>query len=198
MSKIEFIPLSLVDDYDKNSNTHPQVQIENIKALMLYVGWTVPALVRKTGDRYGLIAGHGRREAANELQGKPLKMADGTPIPAGCIPVLFADGWSDEQIRAYVIADNQVPRQSIFDESILAEELQALQDGGLDLGMIGFGEGELERLLGDVDEDEKKIADSINFKSILEVAIECSSEAEQEEIFNEFESRGYKCRILSM
>jgi DNA modification methylase len=40
-----------------------------------------------------------------------------------------------------------VPRQSIFDESILAEELQALQDGGLDLGMIGFGEGELERLL---------------------------------------------------
>lgn len=198
MPNIEFIPLSLVDDYDKNSNTHPRAQIENIKALMLYVGWTVPALVRKTGERYGIIAGHGRREAAVELQGKPLKMADGTPIPAGCIPVLFADGWSDEQIRAYVIADNQVPRQSIFDESILAEELQALQDGGLDLGMIGFGAGELERLLGGVDEDEKKIADSINFKSMLEVAIECSSEAEQEEIFNEFESRGYKCRILSM
>ena len=138
MPNIEFIPLDLVDDYDKNSNTHPQAQIENIKALMLYVGWTVPALVRKTGERYGLIAGHGRREAANELQGKPLKMADGTPIPAGCIPVLFADGWTEEQIRAYVIADNQVPRQSIFDESILAEELQALQDGGLDLGMIGF------------------------------------------------------------
>ena len=59
MSKIEFIPLSLVDNYDKNSNTHPQAQIENIKALMLYVGWTVPALVRKTGERYGLIAGHG-------------------------------------------------------------------------------------------------------------------------------------------
>ena len=196
--KIEFIPLELTDDYERNSNTHPRNQIENIKALMLYVGWTVPALVRKTGERYGLIAGHGRRDAASELQGKPLKMADGTPIPAGCIPVLFADGWSDEQIRAYVIADNQVPRQSVFDESILAEELQALQDGGLDLGMIGFGEGELERLLGDVDEDEKKIADSINFKSMLEVAIECSSEAEQEEIFNEFESRGYKCRILSM
>lgn len=151
MPNVEFIPLSLVDDYDKNSNTHPQAQIENIKALMLYVGWTVPALVRKTGERYGLIAGHGRREAANELQGKPLKMADGTPIPAGCIPVLFADGWSDEQIRAYVIADNQVPRQSVFDESILAEELQALQDGGLDLGMIGFGEGELERLLASME-----------------------------------------------
>ena len=151
MPNIEFIPLSLVDDYDKNSNTHPQAQIENIKALMLYVGWTVPALVRKTGERYGLIAGHGRREAANELQGKPLKMADGTPIPVGCIPVLFADGWSDEQIRAYVIADNQVPRQSIFDEFILSEELQALQDGGLDLGMIGFDDGELERLLASME-----------------------------------------------
>lgn len=151
MSKIEFIPLSLVDDYDKNSNTHPRAQIENIKALMLYVGWTVPALVRKTGERYGLIAGHGRRDAANELQDKPLKMADGTPIPAGCIPVLFADGWTDEQIRAYVIADNQVPRQSIFDESILADELQALQDGGLDLGMIGFDDRELERLLASME-----------------------------------------------
>lgn len=160
MPNVEFIPLSLVDDYDKNSNTHPQAQIENIKALMLYVGWTFPALVRKTGERYGLIAGHGRREAANELQGKPLKMADGTPIPAGCIPVLFADGWSDEQIRTYVIADNQVPRQSIFDESILSEELRVLQDGGLDLGMIGFGEGELERLLGDVEEiDFPELAD---------------------------------------
>ena len=159
MPNIEFIPLQLVDDYDKNSNTHPQAQIENIKALMLYVGWTVPALVRKTGERYGLIAGHGRREAASELQGKPLKMADGTPIPAGCIPVLFADGWSEEQIRAYVIADNQVPRQSIFDESILAEELQALQDGGLDLGldlgMIGFDEGELERLLASMEPEQE-------------------------------------------
>lgn len=198
MSKIEFVPLQLVDDYDKNSNTHPQVQIENIKALMLYVGWTVPALVRKTGERYGLIAGHGRRDAASELQGKPLKMADGTPIPAGCIPVLFADGWSDEQIRAYVIADNQVPRQSIFDESILADELRELQEDGLDLGMIGFDDSELERLLGDAEESEKKINDSIDFKSMLEVAIECSTEAEQEAIFNEFEGRGYKCRILSM
>ena len=135
---------------------------------MLYVGWTVPALVRKTGERYGLIAGHGRREAANELQGKPLKMADGTPIPAGCIPVLFADGWSDEQIRAYVIADNQVPRQSIFDESILAEELQALQDGGIDLGMIGFGDGELERLLGDVGFDEYAPDSPDEFKSVDE------------------------------
>ena len=69
MPSVEFIPLSLVDDYAKNSNTHPQDQINNIKALMLYVGWTVPALVRKTGERYGLIAGHGRRDAANELQG---------------------------------------------------------------------------------------------------------------------------------
>ena len=80
----------------------------------------------------------------------------GTPIPAGCIPVLFADGWSEEQIRAYVIADNQVPRQSIFDESILAEELRALQDGGLDLGMIGFDDDEVDRLLPKKEELKEK------------------------------------------
>ena len=200
MPSIEFIPLSLVDDYDKNSNTHPQAQIENIKALMLYVGWTVPALVRKTGERYGLIAGHGRREAANELQGKPLKMADGTPIPAGCIPVLFTDGWSDEQIRAYVIADNQVPRQSIFDESILAEELQALQDGGLDLGMIGFGEGELERLLGDVacagDSAPSGATDGIDYQENYAVLVTCTDSREQEKVYEKLTEQGYDCKVL--
>ena len=168
MPNIEFIPLSLVDDYDKNSNKHPPEQINNIKALILYVGWTVPALVRRTGERYGLIAGHGRREAANELQDKPLKMADGTPIPSGCIPVLFADGWTDEQIRAYVIADNQVPRQSIFDEFILSEELRALQEGEFDLGMIGFDDGELERLLGGVSFDEFAPEPPNEFKKVDE------------------------------
>ena len=159
--KIEFIPLELTDDYERNSNTHPRNQIENIKALMLYVGITTLPLVRRVGERYGIIAGHGRREAVQEIyaEGWTLKMADGTPIPAGTIPAVFADGWSEEQVRSYVIADNQVARNSVFDESVLADELQALQDADFDMGLLGFGDGELERLLAESEHESEGLTD---------------------------------------
>ena len=106
---LEFVPLDLIDDYEANSNTHPPEQIHQLKSMILYVGITSPALVRRVGERYGLIAGHGRHEAVAQLyaEGKTLSMADGTPVPVGTYPVLFAAGLSTEQVRAYVRLDRE-------------------------------------------------------------------------------------------
>ena len=54
---------------------------------------------------------------------------------------------TEAQKRAYLLADNQLALNAGWDEELLRLELADLSELGFDLGLIGFGEGELERLL---------------------------------------------------
>jgi DNA modification methylase len=54
---------------------------------------------------------------------------------------------SEAQKRAYVLADNQLALNAGWDEALLRLELADLSELGFDIGLIGFAEGELERLL---------------------------------------------------
>ncbi len=158
---MEFVSLELIDNYENNSRTHPEEQLETIMRIMVGtedhpgIGWTIPALVEESEGRYQMIAGHGRKEIATRLyaQDQILRMSDGQEIPFGHIPVVFARGWTDEQKRAYIIADNQLPQMAGWDEDVLAAELATLNDAGFDLSLLGFGEDDLERWLFEDDPD---------------------------------------------
>jgi DNA modification methylase len=63
------------------------------------------------------------------------------------VPVIELAHMSDAQKRAYVLADNQLALSAGWDEALLRLELADLSELGLDLSLIGFGAGELERLL---------------------------------------------------
>src|SRR5436309_494072 len=94
-------------------------------------GWTNPVLV----DEHGvLIAGHGRIRAAAKLG-------------LTSIPVMVARGWSEEEKRAYRLADNQLAARASWDPDLLGHELQELGFGGPDLGLIGFEPDQLETIL---------------------------------------------------
>ena len=82
----------------------------------------------------GIIAGHGRVLAARKLGLER-------------VPVIELAHMSEAQKRAYVLADNQLALNAGWDEALLRLELADLSELGFDLGLIGFGEGELERLL---------------------------------------------------
>ncbi|SKA72309.1 DNA modification methylase [Thiothrix eikelboomii] len=152
---MDFVPIDLLDDYQKNARNHPEEQISAITRIMAGdektegLGWTMPALVELVGGRYQMIAGHGRKEVATRLyaQGKHLKMSDGQSIPFGSIPVVFAKGWTEDQKRAYILADNQLPQMAAWNEDLLAEELSALEQHGFDLSLLGFSDDDLSRLL---------------------------------------------------
>lgn len=75
--KIEFIPLELTDDYERNSNTHPRNQIENIKALMLYVGITTTRATDVVLDSFG---GGGTTLIASEQCGRISRLMELSPI----------------------------------------------------------------------------------------------------------------------
>ncbi len=133
--RIEFWPLERLSAYARNPRTHSDEQVARIAASIVEFGWTNPVLVAGDGT---VIAGHGRLEAARRLG-------------LDAVPVVVLDHLSEAQRRAYVIADNKLALNAGWDEALLAAELARLKDDGLDLGLLGFGEDELDRLLDGFD-----------------------------------------------
>jgi ParB-like chromosome segregation protein Spo0J len=127
---VETWPVDRLRPYERNSRRHSAEQIEQIAASIRQWGWTMPILAADDGM---VLAGHGRLAA-----GKLLGMTD--------VPVIVARGWSDQQKRAYVIADNRLTDASDWDDEILRLELDDLLAGGFELSLTGITEDELSKL----------------------------------------------------
>jgi len=128
--------------YARNSRTHSAEQVSQIAASIKEWGWTVPVLIEPEG---GLIAGHGRILAAQKLGIKD-------------VPCMVAEGWTDAQKKAYVIADNKLALNAGCDDAMLKVELGELDALDFDLSLTGFGADELaaffvEETEGLTDED---------------------------------------------
>ncbi|MBX9944854.1 MAG: site-specific DNA-methyltransferase [Reyranella sp.] len=135
---VERRPVAALVPYARNARTHSDEQVAQIAASIREWGWTMPVLVDEAGT---IIAGHGRVLAAQRLG-----LAE--------IPVMVAAGWSEAKRRAYVIADNKLALNAGWDEDLLRIELGELKGLGVDLGLTGFGELELEKLLLDTDGED--------------------------------------------
>ena len=129
--QIAWRPLGELIPYARNPRTHSDAQVAQIAASIREFGWTNPVLVDGAN---GIIAGHGRVLAARKLGLER-------------VPVIELAHMSEAQKRAYVLADNQLALNAGWDEALLRLELADLSELGFDLGLIGFGAGELERLL---------------------------------------------------
>ncbi|MGI8991527.1 MAG: site-specific DNA-methyltransferase [Bryobacteraceae bacterium] len=136
--RIEHWPLAKLIPYAKNPRTHSDAQVAQIAASIREFGFTNPILVDRAD---GIIAGHGRLLAARELG-----MTE--------VPVIVLDHLTEIQKRAYILADNQLAMNAGWDEDILRLELAALKDEAYDLGLIGFADEELARLLAGQDGTE--------------------------------------------
>jgi DNA modification methylase len=63
------------------------------------------------------------------------------------VPVMVASGWTPEQKKAYILADNQLALNAGWDTELLGLEMKELMGAGFDIGLIGFGDDFLEGLL---------------------------------------------------
>ena len=141
--RIELWPLDRLKPYERNARTHSAEQVAQIAASIVEFGFTNPILV-DSGD--GIIAGHGRLQAARELG-------------LSTVPVVVLDHLNDRQRRAYVLADNQLALNAGWDLELLRTELQDLVADDFDLSVIGFSDEELEDLLPEVEELPPEDAD---------------------------------------
>jgi len=129
--------------YARNSRTHSDAQIEQLVAAIHEWGWTTPVLIDGKG---GIISGHGRVMAAKRL---------------GIIevPCVVADGWTEAQQRAYVIADNKLTENGGWDTQTLAAEFSDLGAVGFDLGLTGFDDDAISALdIGEPEIAERTVA----------------------------------------
>jgi len=147
MLEIEYRKTGDLIPYVNNSRTHSDEQIMQVAASIKEFGFTNPILLDDGG---GIIAGHGRLQAA-----KKLSLAE--------VPTITLSGLSEAQKKAYVIADNKLALNAGWDDELLAIELKGLQDDNFDLGLLGFDIDELALLLDNVsfgaggEEDQGKL-----------------------------------------
>lgn len=142
--RIELWPLERLKPYDRNARTHSAEQVAQIAASIVEFGFTNPILVDSSD---GIIAGHGRLSAAQELGLKT-------------VPVVVLDHLSDRQRKAYILADNQLALNAGWDTDLLRSELQDLAEQDFDLSLIGFSDDELSDLLPDIEELPPEDADA--------------------------------------
>lgn len=117
--------------YDRNSRTHSKDQIAQLARSITEWGWTMPILISPSGE---VIAGHGRLAAAATLGIEN-------------VPCMIAEGWTEAQTRAYVIADNKISENAGWDDGILASEAAWLDEVGFGLDLVGFSERDIVKLL---------------------------------------------------
>jgi DNA modification methylase len=112
-------------------------------------GFKVPVLARSDGT---VVDGHLRIKAARKLGITE-------------IPVILCDEWTESQVKAFRILVNRSATWADFDEELLSLELQELAAAEFDLGLSGFDDQEVARLLeaGDATQglnDEDSVPDA--------------------------------------
>jgi DNA modification methylase len=142
--RIEYCAVSALEPYSLNARTHTRHQVRQIANSIEALGFTNPVLI--AGDNT-IIAGHGRVAAAKLLG-------------MDRVPTIRIEGLSEDDVRAYIIADNRLAEKAGWDHSILAIELQHLLtiDNDFDVTITGFEVPEIDLILEEAarkqDEDD--------------------------------------------
>ncbi|MBB9692259.1 ParB N-terminal domain-containing protein, partial [Escherichia coli] len=132
--KIVYRPLQELSPYAHNARTHSTEQVVQLVESIKQFGWTNPVLIDEKGE---IIAGHGRVMAAEMLK-------------MDSVPVIVLSGLTDEQKKAYRLADNRLPMNAGWDEDLLRMELSDLINADFDVSLTGFSSTEIDELLTDV------------------------------------------------
>jgi len=133
---IEYRPLASLRFDPQNPRLHSKKQIRQIARSVETFGFNVPVLIDGQGQ---LIAGHGRVLAA-----QCLGMTQ--------VPTIMLENLTETQIRAFVIADNRLTENSVWDDRLLAEQLKALAGLELDFSVdvTGFEMSEIDLMIEDL------------------------------------------------
>lgn len=149
-NKYEYVDINKLVPYARNARTHTDEQILKIQSSIREFGFINPVLI---DDKYNIIAGHGRVEAA--------KREGLTELP--CV---FVSHLTEAQKRAYILADNRMALDAGWDKEMLKVEFDELLQAEVDLALTGFDASELENIMygaealdldDDAPENEKQV-----------------------------------------
>lgn len=128
--------LSDLAPHPSNPRRHPATQRAQLAESIQTFGWTVPILIDENGT---ILAGHGRAEVAAEME-------------LDSVPTVTIKGLTEEQKRAYVLADNKLAENAHWDVPAMLAELEFITASGIDVEILGFTDEDLLGLGSMVDD----------------------------------------------
>lgn len=117
--KIVEININDLKEYENNPRNNDEA-VEPVMNSIKEFGFKVPIIIDKENV---IIAGHTRLKAAKKLK-------------LETVPCVIADDLTEEQIRAFRLADNKVSEFATWDIELLDIELDNILD--IDMGMFDF------------------------------------------------------------
>jgi site-specific DNA-methyltransferase (adenine-specific) len=134
--KVEEWKIEDVKPYGKNPRNNDDAVDATANSIKEF-GWQQPIVVDKKGV---IIVGHTRLKAAKKLK-------------LHTVPVVVAESLSEEQAKAYRLADNKTGELADWDMGLLDDELNAIDD--IDMTDFGFD-------LGSLDDDKEVVDDEFD------------------------------------
>ena len=135
--QLEDWPIGRLIEYDRNPRKNDDV-VDRMAQAIVEFGFRIPIVARSDGL---VVDGHLRLKAARLLG-------------LATVPVVLADELSENQIRAFRLLANQSANWAEWDEARLSAELQDLLAADYDISHVGFSDGELDKILAFVPEDD--------------------------------------------
>lgn len=117
--EIKMVRLSEIVPYENNPRKNGGA-VEPVRQSIKEFGFKVPMVLDRNNV---IITGHTRYKAAQELGMKE-------------VPVIYANELTDEQVKAFRLADNKTNEFSEWDDELLKLELDCIPD--LDMSLFGF------------------------------------------------------------
>jgi DNA modification methylase len=120
---VEQVDIGRLKPDPENARKHSKRNLDAIAESLRQFGQQRAAVIRSDGT---VLAGNGMLDAARAL--------GWTQVAVTVVP----DEWTDDQARAYALADNRTAELAEWDGSILDDHLQTLIAAGWDVGDLGF------------------------------------------------------------
>lgn len=174
---IEDVKIADIKPYERNQKKHPESQVKNIAKSIEKYGFVQPIVIDKNNE---IIIGHGRYMAGGDILGMKT------------VPCVRAENLTEQQIRELRILDNKL-NESDWDMDKLKLDLDDLDFSNFD---IDFKIKSIDDFDNFTEDNRKDLSDDVH--STFEVIVECENELEQEKIFNQLQSEGLSCRVLTL
>lgn len=138
--EVKMIKIEDIRPYANNPRFNDDA-VEYVAKSIKEFGFKVPMVIDKNNE---IIAGHTRYKASLELGLKE-------------VPCIIADDLTEEQIKAFRLADNKVSEKATWNLDLLGEEIKDLDELNFDienLTDLGFGSFELSMLTEDFEPED--------------------------------------------
>ena len=164
-----------IKPYEKNPRKNDDAVQYVMKSIEEF-GFKVPIVIDKDNV---IVAGHTRYKASKKLK-------------LETVPCIVADDLTDEQIKAFRLADDKVNEKAEWDFDLLDAELDDILN--IDMDALGFDFDLIEEEPKPVERED--LSDKVG--ETFQVIVECENELQQEQVYYKLTQEGLECRVLTL